>query len=422
VSTRPGSDAISSLPVCLLHVALAIRSSECAEPPGELRSVLHNVFDDVSGRAHVAHHPADLPGRRRVLLPPAGADRLAEVLPSLTQFGGIRAAQAQRLVVAQGRGRERPHRLAREQLRDQRLGVARFEEALLVSGRGLALGRRNQSRAELDATGPESQRRQKAAPVGEAARGHHRHVHRVDDLGQERQCRHRAHVAARLAPGGDDRIGSLLLDAERMPDARNHGKDQHPGRLEHLHDRGPRIAAARRHDRDPQLDRDLRSRLREGRAHRRDVHSEGEVRKAPRLLDVAAQLLLRSPERRQDAQPARFAHRRNEARPASPLHRSLQDRMADAEQVAERSVEHARLHQVPIRIIPRNSPGSPAAVQCEPVRVHHGAQRDEPLDRRDAHRYGVAVGLTGGPRFEGQPKDPIALVRTWCLRRGGSRS
>jgi hypothetical protein len=292
------------------------------------------------------------------------------VLLQLAELRSVGAREPARFVLTQSRRRNRPNRLAREHLGHERVRLGGLEHALLVAGCGLALGRADQTRTQLDPAGAERKRGQETASVRKAAGGDHGHAHGVDDLGHERQRRHGPDVPARLAARGDDRIGSLLLHAARVQDARHDGDDDDPRPLQPRDDRGPGIATPRRHDGDLELDGDLRARLGERGAHRRDVHPEGPVGELAGLLDVAAQLLLGTAEGRQNAQPAGLADGRSEVRAARSLHRPLQDRMANAEQVAEDGVEQGSLRsRTRLRSQDPKTTGRVSAREKMPIRI-----------------------------------------------------
>ena len=66
----------------------------------------------------------------------------------------------------------------------------------------------------------------------------------------------------------------------------------------------------------------------------------GLVGARPHAGDVGAQLLVGAAEGRQHAQPTRFAHGRHQLDTAAALHGALQDRILDAQQIADDGVEH----------------------------------------------------------------------------------
>ena len=120
-------------------------------------------------------------------------------------------------------------------------GVALQRGPVHRAGRGL--GAEQIGRADLDAGGTERHRRRDAARVADAARGDHRHLHRIDDL---RHQRHRAELrrqvgrqkqaamAARLDPLRDDDVDAARFQPAGFIDRRRRREDlrapgPHPG-------------------------------------------------------------------------------------------------------------------------------------------------------------------------------------------------
>ena len=70
-----------------------------------------------------------------------------------------------------------------------------------------------------------------------------------------------------------------------------------------------------------------------------EVHAEGPVGERLHLLDLVRHVLGPDRRRREEAERARVRHRRDELGRRHPSHSRLDDRHADAEQIAERRVE-----------------------------------------------------------------------------------
>ncbi len=87
-----------------------------------------------------------------------------------------------------------------------RRSIPGLHNLLLIVGVDDALGGADEAGAHLDAHRAQGQGGGQSSPVGKAAGGDHRDVHRVHDLGDERHGGHIADVPAGFHPLGDQRI------------------------------------------------------------------------------------------------------------------------------------------------------------------------------------------------------------------------
>ena len=82
-----------------------------------------------------------------------------------------------------------------------------------------------QAGAHLDAAGAQGEGGGGLPPVRDAAGGHHRDAHRVDDLGHQGHGGHLAHVAAGLRALGDDGVHAVALQPLGQDRSGHHGDD-----------------------------------------------------------------------------------------------------------------------------------------------------------------------------------------------------
>ena len=143
-------------------------------------------------------------------------------------------------VRAQHAVREAVHRPGHRDVPDRRRQIARLHRVRHRRVRG-----QQEPCAHGDARRPVGQRRDQAPSVEEAARRHHRDVHRVHHLRQQHGRRHLAGVPAALPALHDHRVRAPRRDLLGVP-ARPDGGDDDDPRLLQLRDQLPRRARARR--------------------------------------------------------------------------------------------------------------------------------------------------------------------------------
>jgi hypothetical protein len=120
----------------------------------------------------------------------------------------------------------------------------------------------------------------------------------------------------------------------------DHGNDLDARRLESVHHLLPRIGTSRGDDGHPELDARRRAPFRDAAAHGHDVDAERLRRSRPDCGDIGPELLVGGTECGQYAEATGFAHGRHELDTAAALHGALQDRIANAQEIADDGVEH----------------------------------------------------------------------------------
>ena len=240
-------------------------------------------------------------------------------------------------------GAQRPQGRRRVLVEEDRVGLGRVDDGLLPVGVDGRLGGRHHARAQLDALGPQGQRRGHGRSVQEAAGGHDG---QVDLRGHQRQQHHGGHRAGVLEPAAlatlhhqavHARVGRLL----GRPQGRHHVEDREAGLLELGGEPG---GAAGRGGHEPHalVDHELDDRRipDEGLG---DVHAEGLVGQVAHPGDLVADHVELTRGRLDDAHGAGVGHGRGQVGPGDPAHGGLDDRDVDTQHGRDPVGEHGRI-------------------------------------------------------------------------------
>ncbi len=237
--------------------------------------------------------------------------------------------------------------------------VPGIDESALEGGVRVALGRGDEARPELRASGSERQRGEYSPRVGDASGGDHRDRDRVDDLRHEREGGETlgADVAARFGALGHDRVDA---GGDRL-DSQTHGGDD-------VEDDGAGLLQPRRvargrsgscdHDTHALVEHDLDEPLDDAvvavgtDVDEREVDRERPPGLRAQRADLRPQLLGLHPPRADDAERAGLRDRSGELVPADPGHAALDDRVTDGEQLAERDACHGARRPLSAREVP----------------------------------------------------------------------
>lgn len=145
-------------------------------------------------------------------------------------------------------------------------------------------------------------------------------------------------MAARFGTLGNNRRGSTTCHEARQRHRGNDRDDLDARLVPRLHVLGG-IAGARHDDRHSLVNHDLRD-LVGKRAHEHDVDAKGLIRPGAQLMNLVAKPVGVGVHGRDDSQPAGLGHSRGKRGIGNPGHTALEHGLFDAEQIAERSLEH----------------------------------------------------------------------------------
>ena len=230
---------------------------------------------------------------------------------------------------------EAAHRMARPAAGNDRVGILRGENLLLVRVGHGALVHREEARAHLHALGAECERGGDAAAVGDSACADDGDRHRVSHRRQERHRGEFPHMATRFGALRHDGVGAEALHADREGGRCDDGDDLDARSLPHLHI--VRRAAGTRGDHvDLQVDEQLRELGSIG-VHEHHVRAKRLRCDLARGFHLVAHPIERRAAAGDDAKAARFADRARKARVRDARHGTLNDRHLNAQEFSNTS-------------------------------------------------------------------------------------
>jgi hypothetical protein len=230
------------------------------------------------------------------------------------------------------------HGLARVASRDGRVLVADLGDALLVEFVGARLVGGDEARPHPHALRAERERRREPPAVHDGAGGQHGDVDGIHDLGHQGEGRHAPGVSARLGALGHHHVAARALGRHGVAHLSTQAHHQQ-ARLVAALDHGSRDAEPGDEGAGAAFDDHVDGGQHLVRQGGEQVHAERLVRQPAHLLHLLADALRWLRRHAERAEAARFGDRGADPRVGDAAHAGQEDRVLDAEAVADRGAE-----------------------------------------------------------------------------------
>ena len=208
------------------------------------------------------------------------------------------------------------------------------DDDLFVHVAGMRLGRGDEARAHPHALRAERERGGQAAAVDDGAGGEHRNFHRVDDLRDQRDARDLAGVAAGLRALRDDGVEAAVFAGLRVAHGAADVHHLETGRVEAIDEMARRHAEARDEGRRAFLDDDVGGALERFRNGGEQIDAERFLRQLAHAAHLLADFVRAASGHAERAEAAGLRHRRAKFGVGDAAHAGEQDRVVDAQHVA----------------------------------------------------------------------------------------